>query len=79
MQQHMFSEMFSFGCGLVSIFDGDQKFESVGNLAQAAMEMLPQNQTVEMVMGRRLGPAIQKKRRSEKTGRAWAQYPVISR
>lgn len=69
MQQHLLSETFYFRCGLESIFDGDQKLERAGNLVLAVMDRLPQNQTVEMVMGRRLRPAIQKKRRSEETGR----------
>ncbi len=79
VQQSMLSKTFYFGCGLVSIFDGDQKLEGAGNLVMAVIGRLSQNQTVEMVTGRRLRPVTQKRDAARKWGRPWVQYPVISR
>ena len=65
MQQSMLSKTFYFGCGLVSIFDGDQKLDRAGYWVLAVIGKLPQNQTVEMVMGRRLRPATHKETQRE--------------
>ena len=67
------------GGGFKRIFDGDQKLEGAGNLVMAVIGRLSQNQTVEMVTGRRLRPVTQKRDAARKWGRPWVQYPVISR